>query len=119
VDTAENEILSGAPGLEGQQVILPDLTPAVPWRIWPKSARWKTAGNSACCGLKPGEILPLTYMKFDGCDQRPSAVNVADWSAPRPTPAGHLSGHLHVRGKILFLPDQHLGRNTALRWVFR
>ncbi len=29
----------------GQQVILPDLTPAAPWPIWPKSRRSKPVGS--------------------------------------------------------------------------
>ena len=49
-----------------------------------------------------------------GCrDQSVSAADAADWSAPRRMPAEPLSGPSRAAEKILFLPDQHLGRNTA------
>jgi len=71
-----------------QQVILPDLNAGCSMADMPKSARWKTAGTLCfAAGLKTGEILPLTYMNRR-LRSRPSAVNVADWSGTRPTPAG-------------------------------
>ncbi len=66
-------------------------------------------------GLSPDEILPITYMNSTAaikafCGERGGLVctssnagNAFDWAFAR-------------AGKILFLPDQHLGRNTAARY---
>ena len=46
---------------------------------------------------------------------KPSAASTAASSAPRPTPAATLKWAWERGEKILFLPDQHLGRNTAYK----
>jgi len=97
----------------GQQVILPDLNAGC------SMADMAEIGQVEDCwdilldaGLNPGEALPLTYMNSTAaikafCGERGGLVctssnarNAFEWAFARAE-------------KILFLPDQHLGRNTA------
>jgi len=97
----------------GQHVILPDLNAGCSMadmaEIGQVEACWDTL---RAAGIKPGEILPLTYMNSTAaikafCGERGGLVctssnarNAFEWAFARAE-------------KILFLPDQHLGRNTA------
>ena len=97
----------------GQQVILPDLNAGCSMadmaEIGQVEACWDTL---LAAGVKPDEILPLTYMNSTAaikafCGERGGLVCTSsnarkafEWAFARAE-------------KILFLPDQHLGRNTA------
>jgi len=97
----------------GQQVILPDLNAGCSMADMAEIGQvedcWDTLLDA---GLKPGEVLPLTYMNSTAaikafCGERGGLVctssnarNAFEWAFARTE-------------KILFLPDQHLGRNTA------
>ena len=97
----------------GQQVILPDLNAGCSMadmaEIGQVEACWDTL---LAAGIDPAEILPLTYMNSTAaikafCGERGGLVCTSsnarkafEWAFSRAE-------------KILFLPDQHLGRNTA------
>ena len=97
----------------GQQVILPDLNAGCSMADMAEIGQvedcWDTLLDA---GIKPGELIPLTYMNSTAaikafCGERGGLVctssnarNAFEWAFARAK-------------KILFLPDQHLGRNTA------
>jgi quinolinate synthase len=97
----------------GQQVILPDLNAGCSMadmaEIGQVEACWDTMLDA---GLDPAEVLPLTYMNSTAaikafCGERGGLVCTS-------SNARHAFEWAFARAeKILFLPDQHLGRNTA------
>ncbi len=100
-------------GNAGQQVILPDLNAGCSMADMAEIGQVEDCWESLeRAGLGEGSVLPLTYMNSTAaikafCGERGGLVctssNAAaafDWAFAR-------------REKILFLPDQHLGRNTA------
>jgi len=100
-------------GRDGQQVILPDLhagcSMADMAEIGQVETCWETLLRS---GLSGEDVLPLTYMNSSAaikafCGERGGLVctssnarSAFEWAFARAK-------------KILFLPDQHLGRNTG------
>jgi len=98
---------------DGQQVILPDLNAGCSMadmaEIGQVEECWETLLAS---GIRASDILPLTYMNSSAaikafCGERGGLVCTSsnaraafDWAFARAK-------------KILFLPDQHLGRNTG------
>ncbi len=100
-------------GRDEQKVILPDLNAGCSMadmaEIGQVEACWDTLMDA---GIHPDEILPLTYMNSTAaikafCGERGGLVCTSsnarrafEWAFARAE-------------KILFLPDQHLGRNTA------
>lgn len=100
-------------GRADQKVILPDLNAGCSMadmaEIGQVEACWDTLLDA---GIRPDEILPLTYMNSTAaikafCGERGGLVCTSsnarrafEWAFARAE-------------KILFLPDQHLGRNTA------
>jgi len=100
-------------GHEGQQVILPDLNAGCSMadmaEIGQVEECWETLLDS---GVAEGEILPITYMNSSAaikafCGERGGLVCTSsnarrafEWAFARAK-------------KVLFLPDQHLGRNTG------
>jgi quinolinate synthase len=100
-------------GRAEQKVILPDLNAGCSMadmaEIGQVEACWDTLLDA---GIRPNEILPLTYMNSTAaikafCGERGGLVCTSsnarrafEWAFARTE-------------KILFLPDQHLGRNTA------
>ncbi|HEX3435790.1 MAG TPA: quinolinate synthase NadA [Pseudacidobacterium sp.] len=101
-------------GHKDQQVILPDLNAGCSMADMAEISQVEDCWDSLmAAGLKPGEILPLTYMNSTAaikafCGERGGLVCTSsnagkafDWAFARAE-------------KILFLPDQHLGRNTAI-----
>jgi quinolinate synthase len=100
-------------GRQEQQVILPDLNAGCSMADMAEIGQVEDCWESLLgSGLKPAEILPLTYMNSTAaikafCGERGGLVctssnarSAFDWAFARAE-------------KILFLPDQHLGRNTA------
>jgi quinolinate synthase len=98
---------------EGQQVILPDLNAGCSMadmaEIGQVEECWETLLNA---GMSENEILPVTYMNSSAaikafCGERGGLVCTSsnarkafEWAFARAK-------------KVLFLPDQHLGRNTG------
>jgi quinolinate synthase len=97
----------------GQQVILPDLNAGCSMADMAEIGQvedcWDTLLNA---GLSAEEVLPLTYMNSTAaikafCGERGGLVCTS-------SNARNAFGWAFARAeKILFLPDQHLGRNTA------
>ena len=102
-------------GQPGQQVILPDLNAGCSMadmaEIGQVEECWETLLDS---GIEADEIIPLTYMNSSAaikafCGEQGGLVCTSsnaraafDWAFARAK-------------QILFLPDQHLGRNTGYR----
>jgi quinolinate synthase len=97
----------------GQQVILPDLNAGCSMADMAEIGQVEDCWDTLLgAGLKPGDILPLTYMNSAAaikafCGERGGLVCTSsnarkafEWAFAR-------------ADKILFLPDQHLGRNTT------
>jgi quinolinate synthase len=100
-------------GRPDQKVILPDLNAGCSMADMAEIGQvedcWDALMDS---GLTPADILPITYMNSTAaikafCGERgglvctsSNAQKAFEWAFAR-------------AGKILFLPDQHLGRNTA------
>jgi quinolinate synthase len=113
---AESADILGRPDIPpgtGQQVILPDLNAGCSMADMAEIGQVEDCWDSLiAAGLKPDEILPITYMNSTAaikafCGEREGLVCTSsnagkafDWAFTRAE-------------KILFLPDQHLGRNTA------
>ncbi|MBV8632164.1 MAG: quinolinate synthase NadA [Silvibacterium sp.] len=97
----------------GQQVILPDLNAGCSMADMAEIGQVEDCWDTLlAAGLTPEHILPLTYMNSTAaikafCGERGGLVCTSsnarkafEWAFARAE-------------KILFLPDQHLGRNTA------
>lgn len=100
-------------GHEGQQVILPDLNAGCSMadmaEIGQVEECWETLLDS---GIAEAEILPLTYMNSSAaikafCGERGGLVCTSS------NARGAFEWAFARAQKILFLPDQHLGRNTG------
>jgi quinolinate synthase len=100
-------------GKAGQQVILPDLNAGCSMADMAEIGQVEDCWESLeRAGLGEDTVLPLTYMNSTAaikafCGERgglvctsSNAATAFEWAFAR-------------REKILFLPDQHLGRNTA------
>jgi quinolinate synthase len=100
-------------GASGQQVILPDLNAGCSMADMAEIGQVEDCWESLeRAGLDLDQIMPITYMNSTAaikafCGERGGLVCTSsnaraafDWGFGR-------------RQKILFLPDQHLGRNTA------
>jgi quinolinate synthase len=104
---------SDKPGRPGQQVILPDLNAGCSMADMAEIGQVEACWDSLMeAGIGSDAILPLTYMNSTAaikafCGERGGLVCTSsnarkafEWAFSRAE-------------KILFLPDQHLGRNTA------
>jgi quinolinate synthase len=100
-------------GRPGQQVILPDLHAGCSMADMAEIGQVEDCWDGlAAAGVGEDRVVPLTYMNSTAaikafCGERGGLVCTSsnaraafDWAFAR-------------REKILFLPDQHLGRNTA------
>ncbi len=100
-------------GRPDQQVILPDLNAGCSMADMAEIGQVEDCWDALMAsGLSPDDILPITYMNSTAaikafCGERgglvctsSNAQKAFDWAFAR-------------AGKILFLPDQHLGRNTG------
>jgi len=100
-------------GRDDQQVILPDLNAGCSMADMAEISQVEECWDSLmAAGLKSEEVLPITYMNSTAaikafCGERGGLVCTSsnagkafDWAFARAE-------------KILFLPDQHLGRNTG------
>jgi quinolinate synthase len=103
-------------GKPGQQVILPDLNAGCSMADMAEIGQvedcWDSLENQGLTHPASGGLVPLTYMNSAAaikafCGERGGLVCTSsnaraafEWAFAR-------------AGKVLFLPDQHLGRNTA------
>ncbi len=100
-------------GRADQQVLLPDLNAGCSMADMAEIGQVEDCWDSLMAsGLTPDTILPLTYMNSTAaikafCGERGGLVCTS-------SNAGRAFNWAFARSeKILFLPDQHLGRNTA------
>ena len=100
-------------GHEGQQVILPDLNAGCSMadmaEIGQVEECWDTLLRA---GISESEILPITYMNSSAaikafCGERGGLVCTSS------NARGAFEWAFQRAKKVLFLPDQHLGRNTG------
>jgi quinolinate synthase len=100
-------------GHHGQQVILPDLNAGCSMADMAEIGQvedcWETLVDS---GVSETDILPLTYMNSSAaikafCGERGGLVCTSS------NARGAFEWAFRRAKKILFLPDQHLGRNTG------
>jgi quinolinate synthase len=100
-------------GASGQQVILPDLNAGCSMADMAEIGQVEDCWESIeRVGLGLGEVMPLTYMNSTAaikafCGERGGLVCTSS------NAGAAFSWAFARREKILFLPDQHLGRNTA------
>ena len=100
-------------GRGDQQVILPDLNAGCSMADMAEISQVEACWDSLLAsGLKPGEVLPLTYMNSSAaikafCGERGGLVCTSS------NAHAAFGWAFEQAEKILFLPDQHLGRNTA------
>lgn len=100
-------------GRADQQVILPDINAGCSMADMAEIGQVEDCWDALMAsGLTPADVMPLTYMNSTAaikafCGERGGLVCTSsnaraafEWAFAR-------------AGKILFLPDQHLGRNTA------
>ena len=86
--------------------------PGAAWPTWPTSNRSRRRGKTSRDVIDTNDITPVTYINSSAelkafCGRHGGIVctssnarAVLDWSFSK-------------RGRVLFFPDQHLGRNTA------
>jgi quinolinate synthase len=100
-------------GKDGQQVILPDLNAGCSMADMAEIGQVEDCWESLeRAGLGEDKVLPLTYMNSTAaikafCGERGGLVCTSS------NAAAAFQWAFARREKILFLPDQHLGRNTA------
>ncbi|HEY0759761.1 MAG TPA: quinolinate synthase NadA [Acidisarcina sp.] len=100
-------------GAEGQQVILPDLNAGCSMADMAEIGQVEDCWDSLMAlGLTNETLLPLTYMNSAAsikafCGERGGLVCTSS------NAAAAFRWAFERAEKILFLPDQHLGRNTA------
>lgn len=100
-------------GASGQQVILPDLNAGCSMADMAEIGQVEDCWESLeTAGLGEDQVMPLTYMNSAAaikafCGERGGLVCTSS-NAP-----AAFEWAFSRREKILFLPDQHLGRNTA------
>ncbi|TCK72065.1 quinolinate synthase NadA [Acidipila rosea] len=105
-------------GKPNQQVILPDLNAGCSMADMAEISQVENCWDSLlAAGLKPGEVVPLTYMNSTAaikafCGERGGLVCTSS------NARGAFEWAFERAEKILFLPDQHLGRNTAFAMGF-
>ena len=102
-----------------QQVILPDMAAGCSMADMANITQVEQAWEDlAAAGIAEGTI-PITYMNSTAaikafCGKREGAVCTSSNAEAAMRWAFDQKGGLDGTGKVLFLPDQHLGRNTAV-----
>ena len=103
-------------GREGQQVILPDLNAGCSMADMAEIGQvedcWRQLVKLGLSDEQGSGILPMTYMNSTAaikafCGERGGLVCTSS------NAAGAFAWGFERAPKVLFLPDQHLGRNTA------
>jgi quinolinate synthase len=100
-----------------QQVVLPDLAAGCSMADMATLAQVEEAWEILDEWV-PGEVIPLTYMN-SSADIKALTGREGGAICTSSNAARAMSWAFAQRGKVLFLPDQHLGRNTALAMGLR
>jgi quinolinate synthase len=95
-----------------QQVVLPDLAAGCSMADMATLAQVEEAWEILDEWV-PGEVVPLTYMN-SSADIKALTGREGGAICTSSNAARAMAWAFAQRGKVLFLPDQHLGRNTAL-----
>jgi quinolinate synthase len=98
---------------EDQRVVLPDLAAGCSMADMATAAQVEEAWE-VLEDWVPGEVVPLTYMNSSAAIKAFTGTN-GGAICTSSNAATAMRWSFEQRGKILFLPDQHLGRNTAVR----
>jgi quinolinate synthase len=95
-----------------QQVVLPDLAAGCSMADMATHAQVEEAWEILQEWV-PGQVVPLTYMNSSAAIK---AITGREGGAicTSSNAARAMAWAFEQRGKVLFLPDQHLGRNTAI-----
>ncbi len=104
---------------DAQQVILPDLEAGCSMADMADIAQVEQAWEELEAAGIAARTIPVTYMNSTAaikafCGQREGAVCTSSNAETALRWAFDQVGGLDGDGKVLFLPDQHLGRNTAV-----
>jgi quinolinate synthase len=102
------DILTG----DHQQVVLPDLAAGCSMADMATLAQVEEAWEILEEWV-PGQVIPLTYMN-SSADIKALTGREGGAICTSSNAARAMAWSFERRGKVLFLPDQHLGRNTAL-----
>ncbi len=103
------DILVGA----GRQVILPDLNAGCSMADMAEIGQVENCWQSLeRAGLGGDEVMPITYMN-SAADIKAFCGERGGMACTSSNAGASFSWAFARRSKILFLPDQHLGRNTA------
>jgi quinolinate synthase len=109
-----------------QQVILPDLAAGCSMADMARLSQVEDAWDVLTDAGVADVTVPVTYMNSSAdikafCGRHGGVVctssnakSVLDWAYAKGQPATGSSGSPSSPNKVLFLPDQHLGRNTAV-----
>jgi quinolinate synthase len=100
-----------------QQVILPDLAAGCSMADMADLAQVEECW-SLLEDVVPGEVMPLTYMN-SAADIKALTGREGGAICTSSNAAAAMRWGFERRPKVLFLPDQHLGRNTAVRMGMR
>jgi quinolinate synthase len=103
------DILTG----EGQRVVLPDLAAGCSMADMATAAQVEEAWE-VLEDWVPGQVVPLSYMNSSAAIKAFTGTN-GGAICTSSNAATAMRWSFEQRAKILFLPDQHLGRNTAVR----
>jgi quinolinate synthase len=103
---------------EHQKVILPDLSAGCSMADMADRTRVQMVWEDLSNLLGPDEVTPITYINSSAdlkafCGQEGGIVCTSSNASQV------LRWGLAQRGKVLFFPDQHLGRNTARKMGFK
>jgi quinolinate synthase len=103
------DILTG----EEQRVVLPDLGAGCSMADMATAAQVEEAWE-VLDDWVPGQVVPLSYMNSSAAIKAFTGVN-GGAICTSSNAAAAMRWSFGQRGKLLFLPDQHLGRNTAVQ----
>jgi quinolinate synthase len=102
-----------------QQVILPDLAAGCSMADMARLAQVENAWDALVEAGIADSVVPVTYMNSSAdikafCGRNGGVVCTSSNAEVALEWAYEQKAHLDGGGKVLFLPDQHLGRNTAV-----
>ncbi len=102
-----------------QKVILPDLAAGCSMADMARLAQVEDAWDAMVEAGVADSVVPVTYMNSSAdikafCGRNGGAVCTSSNAQVALEWAYEQKAHLEGGGKVLFLPDQHLGRNTAV-----
>ena len=93
---------------------------AARWPTWPRSPRSRTRWDDLVELGVADDVVPVTYMNSSAAikaftGRHGGTICTSATPGPRCSGPSTSAAARTATGKVLFLPDQHLGRNTAVR----